>query len=134
MCLIPDTIDEVFAQYGVPSEIDLLSVDVDGNDFYLWEALKSISPRVVVIEYNGLLDPNATLVQPYREHAPDGTAISGASLEALVALGRQKGYRFVHSDLSGTNAFFVRSDLESDAFLDQNDVPRRAGNYYLDDV
>jgi hypothetical protein len=130
----PDTINDLFGNHDVPEEIDILSVDVDGNDFYLWHALTCTSPRVVVIEYNGLLDPYAVLVQPYRAGLPGSTAFYGASLEALVRLGRKKGYRLVHTDLSGTNAFFVRNDTASDAFLDEAEVPRRVANYYLDNA
>ncbi len=91
-------------------------------------------PRLLVIEYNASLDPRAEQVQPYSPAGPDGTAIFGASLGALEALGRRKGYRLVHTELAGVNAFFVRDDLAGDAFPALDEVPRRPANYYLDDV
>lgn len=130
----PATIDEVLPNAGVVAEPDVLSIDVDGNDYYLWEALTSVRPRLVVIEYNAALDPAAQLVQPYSPTGPDGTAFFGASLGALEALGKRKGYRLVHTELAGVNAFFVRQELAGDAFLPLTAVPRRPPNYYLDDV
>lgn len=130
----PETIDDLLPRSGVDREPAVLSIDVDGNDYYLWEALESVRPRLVVIEYNAALDPRASLVQPYSPGGPDGTAFFGASLGALEALGARKGYRLVHTELSGVNAFFVRQDLAGDGFLPVGEVPRRPANYYLEDV
>lgn len=87
-----------------------------------------------MIEYNAALDPRAQQVQPYSRTGADGTAFFGASLGALEALGRRKGYRLVHTELDGVNAFFVPVELAGDAFLPLDEVPRRPPNYYLDDV
>ena len=130
----PGTINELLPQCGVDPEPAVLSIDVDGNDYYLWEALESVRARLVVIEYNAALDPHAALVQPYSPTGPDGTAYFGASLGGLEALGRRKGYRLVHTELAGVNAFFVREDLAGDAVLAVDEVPRRPPNYYLDDT
>ncbi len=130
----PDTIDELLPRCGVDPEPAVLSIDVDGNDYHLWERLESVRPRLLVIEYNAALDPRAEQVQPYSPAGPDGTAFFGASLGALEALGRRKGYRLVHTELAGVNAFFVREDLAGDAFLALDEVPRRPANYYLDDM
>lgn len=130
----PETIDELLLGAAVDPEPAVLSIDVDGNDYYLWEGLESIRPRLLVIEYNAALDPHAVLVQPYSPTGPDGTAFFGASLGALEAVGRRKGYRLVHTELAGVNAFFVREDLADDEFLPVEEVPRRPANYYLDDV
>lgn len=130
----PDTIDELLCRHGVDPEPAVLSIDVDGNDYYLWERLKSVRPRLLVIEYNAALDPQVEQVQPYSPTGPDGTAFFGASLGALEALGRRKGYRLVHTELAGVNAFFVREELAGNAFLPVEKVPRRPANYYLDDA
>jgi len=109
----PDNVEELFALGGVPAEPDVLSIDVDGNDYWIWEALERFRPRIVVIEYNGSLDPSRRLVQPLDlASSYDGTDFYGASLGALHALGESKGYRLAHTDLAGVNAFFVRSDLD----------------------
>jgi hypothetical protein len=127
----PDTVDALFEQAGLPEEPDVVSIDVDGNDFWIWRALERFRPRVLVIEYNGDLDPASRQVMPY---APgfrwDHTSGYGASLGALEELGAAKGYTLVHTELAGVNAFFVRSELAGD--LPAGDaVPRRSANHAL---
>jgi hypothetical protein len=121
-------IDRILSEAGVPEEPDILSIDIDGNDFWVWAAVASVRPRVVIIEYNGLLDPMTRLVQPYLpDVAYDRTEFFGASLGALEALGQARGYQLVHTELNGVNAFFVRDDvLDCFADLDLAAVPRRA--------
>ncbi len=113
-----ENIEELFSKSHVPAEFDLLSVDIDGNDFWVWKAIESFNPRVVVVEYNAFWGPSTNWVMPYNaEHAWDYKSVYfGASLKALQVLGEQKGYRLVACDMSGTNAFFVRNDLHSGKF------------------
>jgi hypothetical protein len=127
----PETVNTLFAEHGVPEEPDVVSIDIDGNDYWVWEALTS-RPRVLVVEYNGNLDtsPDVRLVQPYEERAWDNTDFFGASLGALQSLSRRKGYRLVHTDLAGVNAFFVREDLEAQLPAPEQ-VPRRRANLRL---
>jgi hypothetical protein len=115
-----DTIEALLAQHQVPAELDLLSIDIDGNDYWVWEAIRGWRPRVVVIEYNASHDPSVRWVMledpSYRWN---GTTYYGASLASLAALGRQKGYTLVGTNSTGVNAFFVRDDLVTpDRFLD----------------
>lgn len=127
----PENIETLFLEANVPLAPDILSIDVDGADFWIWRGLSSFHPRVVVIEYNCSMAIGAKLVQK-RDHKGgwDGTDNFGASIEALRALGATKGYRLVHTDLGGMNAFFVRDDLPGD-WLDAADVPRRGANFEL---
>lgn len=128
----PENVQELFAAAGVPSEPDVLSIDVDGSDYWIWEAIEDYRPRVLVIEYNSALDPGRRLVQPADlEGGWDGTEYFGASLGAMRALGERKGYRLVHTELSGVNAFFVREDVAEARFPAVEDVPvRSAPNYF----
>ncbi len=99
------------------AEPDLLSLDIDGNDYWVWKAIESIRPRVVVIEFNATFRPPVKLVQAYqRDAAWNGTNYYGASLAALEELGAVKNYALVGCDLSGNNAFFVRQDCLGDQF------------------
>src|SRR4051812_19886545 len=107
----PDNIETLFHDAGVPPEPDVLSIDIDGGDYWVWRALQSFRPRIVVIEYNAGLDPERRLVVPPDSLAWDRSDYFGASIGALRALGAAKGYRLVHTDLAGINAFFVREDL-----------------------
>ena len=127
----PDNVEALFAAAGVPEEPDVLSIDVDGNDYWIWKAITRHRPRLVVIEYNGSLDPSSRRVMPYRPGFRwDHTSGYGASLGALEDLGEEKGYRLVHTELAGVNAFFVREDLMR-ALPSGEAVPRRAANYAL---
>jgi len=112
-----ENIEQLFKQGNVPVEFDLLSVDIDRNDYYVWEAITSYKPRVVIIEYNSIFRPGCHFVVDYDANAMwDGTSNTSASLEALYQLGLKKGYKLVASSFSGVNAFFVREDLVADKF------------------
>ncbi|HEX7060765.1 MAG TPA: hypothetical protein VF200_02285 [Woeseiaceae bacterium] len=111
-----ENLNELIGGSGVSGDIDLLSLDVDGNDYWLWEALTCVSPRIACIEYNAGLGPEVSRSVPYdpaferfAKH-PSGF-FHGASLKALESLGRRKGYRLVGCDTTGTNAFFLRNDV-----------------------
>jgi hypothetical protein len=92
--------------------VDLLSIDVDGNDYWIWRAIKSVTARVVVMEYNATYPPPVDFVRAYDPAARWGRDnYYGASLSALEKLGRKLGYALVGCSLSGVNAFFVREDL-----------------------
>ena len=103
---------------------DLLSIDIDGNEWYVWKAVRSIRPRLVIIEYNGKFPPDLYWKQAYNAgHIWDGTDWQGASLKAMEELGREKGYVLTGTNLTGVNAFFVREDLYSkDKFMDLNNA------------
>lgn len=114
-----DNINQVISEAGYQGELDLLSIDIDGNDYYVWESIEVIRPRVVIIEYNGKFPPDCQWKQAYYEfHAWDGSDWHGASLKALELLGDQKGYQLVGTNIQGANAFFVRKDLTGDLFIE----------------
>ena len=113
-----DNINELFTGEGFSGEIDLLSIDIDGNDYYVWQAVKAVNPRVVVIEYNGKFPPDLDWKQAYNSgHVWDGSDWQGASLKALELLGRELGYQLAGTNLNGVNAFFIRGDLAGDKFI-----------------
>ena len=88
----PDTVEALFDRAGVPEEPDVVSIDVDGNDYWIWRALSRYRPRIVVIEYNGALDPGSRRVMPYTPGFRwDHTSGYGASLGALEELGGREG-------------------------------------------
>lgn len=124
----PANVEQLFAASNVPAEFDVLSVDIDGNDFWVWQAIRRYRPRVVIIEYNADLDPDDPIVQPLSDAGWDGSGGFGSSLAALRRLAEEKDYRLVHTDLAGVNAFFVRSDLVT---WDTRAVPARTANYGL---
>jgi hypothetical protein len=115
----PDNLDGLLREHG-PPEVDLLSLDIDGNDLWVWRALTAVEPRVVAIEYNATFGPERSVTVPYkdgfdryREHASG--FYHGASLAALAKVGSDKGYALVGCDSRGGNAFFVKREVVSDA-------------------
>jgi len=107
-----ENIVHLFKQAGVPKEFDLLSIDIDGNDYWIWEALGDYKPRVAVIEYNATRPPPERWVIEYNPgHRWNDDGYTGASLSSLEALGKRLGYSLVGTDEKGINAFFIRNDL-----------------------
>jgi hypothetical protein len=107
-----ENIEGLFEKHGVPRVFDLLSIDIDGNDYWVWEAIKHYEPRVVIVEYNATIPPTESCTIPYDpEFVWDRSSFCGASLLALARLGASKGYRLVCCDSSGTNAFFILESL-----------------------
>jgi hypothetical protein len=114
-----DGVDELVRGNGFEGEIDLLSLDLDGVDYWIWEALGAVSPRVVVAEYQDILGPDRSWTVPYaddfdasRYPMTDGMPnFAGASLRAFAKLAARKGYRLVGVNRYGFNAFFVRDDV-----------------------
>jgi len=113
-----NNINELIGMAGITSQIDLLCIDIDGNDYWLWEAINCIEPRVVVVEYNAKFPPPYEWVMPYNpKHVWDGSDFYGASLEALDVLGKRLGYQLVGTSTKGINAFFVKKDLAESLFV-----------------
>jgi hypothetical protein len=126
----PETIEGLFASAGVPDEPDLLSIDIDGNDLYVWDAVTGYRPRVVVIEYNsGIRESGPVAQRPDPSSRYTGTGAFGASLDALDVVAARRGYRLAHTDLTGTNAFYVREDLWDGLGVAR--APRRRQNFGL---
>ena len=122
-----DNIDNLLREHMPAGELSLLSIDVDGNDYWVWEAIECVRPRVLVIEYNSTWHPPLSFVVPYDpEFRWDGTNFVGASLAALERLGKRKGYSLVGCSFTGVNAFFVRDDLAGDHFA----APFTAENHF----
>src|SRR5271163_3905375 len=110
-----ENINAVLRDAGFGEEVGLLSIDIDGNDYWIWEAIQSVRPWIVIVEYNSLFGLRPIAV-PYKEDFARTTAhfshlYYGASLGALEQLARKKGYLLLGSNVWGHNAFFVRADI-----------------------
>jgi hypothetical protein len=122
-----ENIDGLLSRLCPNRALDLLSIDIDGNDYWVWNAVSSIQPRAVVIEYNATWHPPLSVTIEYKpDHKWNGTNCFGASLSALAALGARKGYHLVGCSFSGVNAYFVRRDLCASHFAE----PFTAENHY----
>ncbi|MBN1796132.1 MAG: hypothetical protein JW804_05615 [Sedimentisphaerales bacterium] len=122
-----DNIDSLIDCDIEEAEIDLLSIDVDGNDYHILNAVKCIKPRALVIETNVKFHPPIMYCMQYNEkHIWDGSDNYGVSLKFLEVKLKEKGYLLVGCNLTGSNAFFVRQDLVEDKFYE----PFTAENHY----
>ncbi len=110
-----ENINTLLSDAGFGSDVGLLSIDIDGNDYWIWEAIQSVRPLIVIVEYNSLFGLQPIAV-PYKEDFDRTSAhysnlYYGASLGALQHLAHKKGYLPVGSNVLGHNAFFLRSDI-----------------------
>ena len=111
----PDNINEILSDEDFANGFDLLSIDIDSHDYWVWKAIEKSTARVVVIEYNASLGPDRAATIPYD---PDfrydqyfrGGVYHGASLAALTKVANEKGYALIGCESQGANAFFVRRD------------------------
>ncbi|MBA2945193.1 hypothetical protein [Streptomyces himalayensis] len=111
-----ENINELIHGAGIEGEIGVLSIDIDGVDYWVWKAISTVSPWVVVIEYNSVFGPDNAVTVPYdpefvSSEAHHSLQFYGASLSALHHLGVARGYRLVGVGSNGVNAFFVRNDV-----------------------
>jgi hypothetical protein len=109
-------INKLIKDAGFSDEIGLLSIDIDGNDYWVWDSIDVISPRIVIVEYNGIFGATVAVSTPYddsfvRNIKHYSNLYYGCSLQALIDLGKKKGYTFVGSNSAGSNAFFIRNDM-----------------------
>jgi hypothetical protein len=110
-----DNVNRLFRDAGFTGEIGLLSVDIDGNDYWVWETIEVVSPVITVCEYNAVLGDRLPVTVPYdpafqRTRAHPSNLYWGASLPALCHLAERKGLCFVGTNGAGNNAYFVRRD------------------------
>ena len=112
-----ESIDALLAEHGITGEIDYFGLDLDGNDYWVWEAMTAVRPRVVVTEYNAALGPDRAVTIAYnpahrwRKGKGPKVIYWGASLPALASLGARKGYRLIAVEPNGVNAFWLREDV-----------------------
>lgn len=99
-----DGLDAILAGTPIPHEFDVLSIDIDGNDYHVWKAVSAYRPRIVVIEYNPTVPTGVEFVQP-----ADMSINQGTSLSSIAALGQEKGYELV--SVTEHNCIFVRREL-----------------------
>lgn len=121
-----DNVNHILSANGFTGEIDLMSIDLDGMDYWIWDAITAVAPRVVVVEYQSALGPERSVTVPYSENFDargqhmlgKERAFFGASLPAFVKLARKKGYRLVGCNRLGYNAFFVHESAAQPALAE----------------
>ena len=107
----PGNIEILFEEAGVPKDLDLLVIDIDSNDYYVWRAIHDFEPKVVMIETNRWFAPPQKMVIDYHPmNYWDGTYYVGASLQSMYELAKKKGYELVHQMKKGPNTFWVKKE------------------------
>jgi hypothetical protein len=110
-----DNINQIISSQGFSGELGILSIDIDGNDYWIWECINVVNPILAIVEYNSILGDEYAITVPYdpdfrRTKAHASNLFFGSSLKALYHLAESKGYFFVGSNSAGNNAYFVRKD------------------------
>ncbi len=121
--ITPDSAQTLISEMLDGMKPDVISIDIDGWDYWVWKALADFRPAIFVVEVNASLGPEVSVTVPYEPSTAGHDSFRyefrgwhhGASVKAMTALGKSRGYRLVHVESSGTNAFFVRTDLAGDA-------------------
>jgi hypothetical protein len=113
-----NNINNIFKDNNFVGPIGLLSIDIDGNDYWIWDSINCVDPEIVIIEYNSRLGFEKAITIPYREDferkkAHYSNIYYGASLKALINLGKKKNYIFIGCNSAGNNAYFIKSNLEN---------------------
>jgi hypothetical protein len=112
-----NSLEHLLSRTEIPGNFDLLSIDIDGNDFHVWESLRLYQPRVVVIEFNPTIPSEVEFVQPRDMRVQQGSAPL-----SLIKLGKQKGYEPVC--ITSLNVIFVRTELFPSFHIANNDIRR----------
>lgn len=110
-----DNINQIIKEADFPEELGLLHIDIDGNDYYIWDAITVVKPIIVIMEYNSIFGNERPISIPYsadfyRTEAHYSNLLWGASIQSLNDLAISKGYSFVGCNSAGNNAYFVRND------------------------
>jgi hypothetical protein len=108
-----ENINQLIDGAGFRGPLGILSIDIDGNDYWVWEVIDVVDPAIVIVEYNSVFGPRAAVTVPYdpafrRAAAHPSHLFWGCSLRALCLLAERKGYVFVGCNSNGNNAYFVK--------------------------
>ena len=120
-----ENINKIIKKYEFKEDIGLLSIDIDGNDYWIWEEISIIKPDILVIEYNSLFGIEKNLTLKYEENFMRPAkgiykCLYGASLKALKTLSNKKGYSLVAVNSNGNNAFFVKNKILNDKVYERD--------------
>ena len=116
-----NNINQLLASSGFDRDLGILSIDIDGVDYHVFEAITEFNPRILILEYNAVFGSERKITVPYadnfrRTRSHYSNLYFGASLAALTQLANRKGYTLVGTTSAGVNAFFIRNDLMNDSF------------------
>ena len=119
-----ENINTLIRDNGFDGEVGILSIDIDGNDYWVWKAISCVQADIVICEYNSRFGSERAVTIPYdpnfyRTEAHSSNLYFGASIRALTLLGQQKGYALVYGNEIGSNLFFIRRELLNDVVYEK---------------
>ena len=119
-----ENINTLIRDNGFDGEVGILSIDIDGNDYWVWKAISCVQADIVICGYNSRFGSERAVTIPYdpnfyRTEAHSSNLYFGASLRALTLLGQQKGYALVYGNEIGSNLFFIRRELLNDVVYEK---------------
>ena len=114
-----ENINKIITDNGISGDIGILSVDIDGNDYWVLKNIECVNPVILIVEYNSLFGNNLSITVPYDESFDRmkkhfSGLYWGASISALTKLAKEKGYNLVGSNSAGVNLFFVKDEFIGD--------------------
>ena len=114
-----ENINELIQARGFSGPLGILSIDVDGVDFWIWDAIRVCDPAIVVCEYNAIFGAERPITVPYdpafvRSAAHSSRLYWGSSFAAICELASRKGYDCVGCNSNGNNVYFVKAELMTD--------------------
>jgi hypothetical protein len=122
-----ENINDLLNISGFDYDLGLMSIDIDGVDYYVFDAIKFYKPRILILEYNSVFGLDRAITVPYdkefnRSEFHTSNLFFGASLPAMINLASEKGYTFLGVNSSGNNGFFLRNDqvLYAERILDKS--------------
>lgn len=119
-----ENINTLIRDNGFDGEVGILSIDIDGNDYWVWKAISCVQADIVICEYNSRFGSERAVTIPYdsnfyRTDAHSSNLYFDASIRALTLLGQQKGYALVYGNEIGSNLFFIRRELLNDVVYEK---------------
>ena len=126
-------INRIFKKYNVPKNLGLLSIDIDGQDYWVWKALSNeYRPDIIIMEYNSNHGLKQAIVEKkdLNQNLPLSSTW-GASLKAITKLGKSKGYTLIHTEMAGVNAFLIKEELLAKTGINFIGIKHRSPNFGL---
>lgn len=119
------SLDVILSKYPIPQNFDLLSIDIDGDDYYIFKNLNNFKPKLIIIEFNPTVPPHIEMVQEIGEYM-------GASALSMIDLANQKGYKPIH--ITEVNLFFIKDEIFELGLFDELDLEKQFNKNHLVNV
>lgn len=127
-----ENINQLIYENGFKGEIELLSLDIDGNDYYIMDAINVVNPKVIICETHSFIPIDRAITMPYNEKfcMKNGDDFYGVSTAGMIKLLNRKGYRLIATNRYGGNCIFMRNDIGTELFPELDVSQNRSHRYF----